>query len=168
MRIALLLLLVGCAASRTSSPERAADAKSPVGALNARRRLIDLTPSERAVICDWTASMVGGYGRSYACSDGIHQTFPSQEACVESRSRVPPSCEATVGDSQACTLAAHGDVCASIPERTPECGGRLAGCKTSPPVQHPLPPAPVLGLANSPLQRAVATVALRAPSRARR
>jgi hypothetical protein len=154
MRIALLVVLTGCTVSRASVPPRVVDASVPVGVVDPARRLIDLTPSERAAFCDWSASMVGGYGRSYACFGRIFQTFPNREACIESRSNIPRTCEATVGDSQACTRAAHGDVCASsIPGQIPECGGRLTGCTTAPPIQHPLPPAPIVGLANNVLQR---------------
>jgi hypothetical protein len=153
MRITFLFVLVGCAASRPAGPLPMAAPSREAVTLDPARRLIDLSPAERAALCDWSASMVGGYGRTYACGTSIHQTFPSRDACVESRSKVARSCEATVGDSQACTRAARGDVCVSMtPGLLPECGGRLAGCKTPPPVQHPFPPVPTLSLANRPLE----------------
>jgi hypothetical protein len=155
MRTALLFALAGCAVTQTGGPQAVVDPNGRV-ALDPSRRLVDLTLLERAALCDWSASMAGGYGRSYACGTSIYQTFPSREACVESRSRIPRRCDATVGESQACTRAALGDLCAKeIPGRLPECGGRLVECKSPPPVEHPLPTAPILSLANPELQRTI-------------
>jgi hypothetical protein len=85
-------------------------------------RIADLTPDEKAQLCDWAASLFGGYGRSVSCTDGTSASSKSsQAACVADA--IPPGCEATVADEEACGRKVH-DFCGSALDM-PECAPLL-------------------------------------------
>jgi len=64
-----------------------------------------LTVAERATLCDWEASMFGGYGMSMDCGDGSSiGSFPSQQACIDNFSA---TCAATVAQFEACANASN-------------------------------------------------------------
>ena len=63
-----------------------------------------LTTAEKGTVCDWVASLYGGYGKTIDCHNG--QTVGStanQQACIDS---VPSTCAATVGDVEDCSKQA--------------------------------------------------------------
>jgi hypothetical protein len=120
---------LGCASEMAAAPGPAAAPSKSVAALDTRKRLLELTPAERATLCDWTAAMVGGYGTRYYCAGYVYQTYATQAACLISQSKVAPGCAATVADSQACTKVTQEDPCAATSrDSVPACGGRLKGC----------------------------------------
>jgi hypothetical protein len=45
-------------------------------------RLVDLDPSEKATLCDWYASKLGGYGHVTQCPMGPLQVYVDQAQCV--------------------------------------------------------------------------------------
>jgi hypothetical protein len=64
-----------------------------------------LTMEERATLCDWGASMFGGYGMSMDCGNGSSiGSYPSQQACIDN---FPPTCGATVAQFEACANASN-------------------------------------------------------------
>jgi hypothetical protein len=61
-----------------------------------------LTTAEKGTVCDWVASLYGGYGKTIDCHNG--QTVGStatQQACIDS---VPATCAATVGEIEQCSM----------------------------------------------------------------
>lgn len=63
-----------------------------------------LTPAQRAVMCDWVTSQLGGYGFTTVCPDGVHvSTAMNQADCVANRFMY--RCTVTVGQLETCTLA---------------------------------------------------------------
>jgi hypothetical protein len=125
--------VLGCAAEMSAAAPGPAAAPSKSAALDPRKRLLELTPGERATLCDWTAAMVGGYGTRYYCAGYVYQTYATQASCLISQSKVAPGCAATVADSQACTTVTQEDPCAATSrDSVPACGGRLKGCFASP------------------------------------
>ncbi|HET6279908.1 MAG TPA: hypothetical protein VFH73_03050 [Polyangia bacterium] len=133
--VGLVLLggaVLGCASEMAEAPAAASAGAGPAKlALDPRKRLTELTPAERATLCDWTATKVGGYGTRYYCEGSVHQTYATQAACLVSQSRVARGCTATVADSQACTAMAQEDPCgATARDGVPTCAGRLKDCFT--------------------------------------
>lgn len=127
--VCLLANLAACATGTAGS----GGARVSGGDLDAGKRLVDLTQAERAALCDWSAAQVGGYGTRFYCPGFVYQTYATQAACVESRSRVAPTCAATVADSRACTTVTQDDPCrATARDGAPECAGPLKGCFPSP------------------------------------
>lgn len=84
------------------------------------KRLADLTPAERAMLCDWTAAQFGGYGRTVNCAAGLDVTsHKSQSDCVAFMAETGVSCSATVGDHETCTVGALATMpCVDLP---PQC-----------------------------------------------
>ncbi len=73
----------------------------------------DLTDADRKAICDWTASLYGGYGKAIDCgsSGGVSLTITgpaSQADCLAEAALVPATCQATVAQSEGCVKAIAG------------------------------------------------------------
>lgn len=69
------------------------------------------TDADRKAICDWTASLYGGYGKTIECGNvgGFDLTIygpESQAACVAESEQIPTTCQATVAQVEACVKAA--------------------------------------------------------------
>jgi len=60
-----------------------------------------LTSDDKVKICDWFASLVGGYGKSNTCGMGSFQPPLSQSDCTQQFS----VCDAKVSDYEACSKA---------------------------------------------------------------
>lgn len=75
----------------------------------AAKTLSSLTTAEKAQICDWSASLSGGYGRTWNCGEGATASNASSQAeCVAD---FPPSCSATVAQLEACSLLIAASIC---------------------------------------------------------
>ncbi len=85
--------------------------------------LSTLTADELGSLCDWVASLYGGYGMKKTCSDG---TFSSSEDSRESCTGNPnfETCQATVSQLEACIGKVY-DMCGSA-LGTPQCQAFLA------------------------------------------
>lgn len=68
--------------------------------------LNQLTTDEVGKLCDWGASLYGGYGKTVTCSDGSTSNSPdSRDQCVSSTPY--KSCTATVGQLEPCLVKLH-------------------------------------------------------------
>jgi hypothetical protein len=63
-----------------------------------------LTMDEKNKICDWLASLVGGYGKTDACGMGKYRPPMSQADCASNL----PLCNVTVANFEACQQAMAG------------------------------------------------------------
>ena len=78
--------------------------------VNGNKPLSTLTADERRRLCDWGASLYGGYGKTTVCVDGSTQvrTNASREDCLsEGDASGFASCAATVSQLEACGRAIH-------------------------------------------------------------
>lgn len=83
------------------------------------KTLDSLSATEKGKLCDWTASLQGGYGKSTSCGDGVTvKTKKDQAACVSS---LPASCTAKVSDVEACMKVDAKDPCALAVMSADEC-----------------------------------------------
>ena len=89
------------------------------------KQLLDLTEADVELICDWVASLYSGYGNALQCADGTIITGPASLAeCKAQAALTPLGCQATVAQSEACTLAIAN--CNSIDDA--ESCAAMAGC----------------------------------------
>lgn len=94
--------------SDSGEPTDAGDSGSASG-LDPAKRVVDLSSAERAQICDWNASLVGGYGVTFTCDGGSMSSAPDQAACVAG---IPAAdCEATVAEYENCARRIAADAC---------------------------------------------------------
>lgn len=123
LRPAVVLCLLAAACGRT--PVGGGES-SGVSGLPATKPLRQLSAAEQTTICDWTARQYGGYGQTTKCPSGkIATRVPrTLESCQTSFTRL--RCDVTVGQFEACTLAAARDVCASVTTQPPAC--KVEGC----------------------------------------
>ena len=63
-----------------------------------------LTMDEKGKLCDWLASLVGGYGKQDACGMGQYTPPMNQAACASNL----PTCNVTVANFEACQQAMAG------------------------------------------------------------
>jgi hypothetical protein len=93
--LALTLHLVGCGSS-----------DSATSGLPASTQLINLTDAQKGQLCDWAVAKFGGYGTPVNCGSGAApiMSYPDQAACVADAPGTAgtPSCQATVGQMEAC------------------------------------------------------------------
>jgi hypothetical protein len=97
---------------------------APAGdpAVDGSKRIDSLTASEKAALCDWGASLYGGYGREVTCADGsTSSSSDSREVCVNDP---VPQCPITVAEFVPCARKVH-DLCVAA-LATAECAGLLA------------------------------------------
>jgi hypothetical protein len=69
-----------------------------------------LTAADKKAICDWTASLYGGYGGEVVCDDGtgfiLTITGPEDlTECLAQAATIPSTCKSTVAQAEACTRA---------------------------------------------------------------
>ena len=93
-----------------SLPSLDGSAPTSTSGVPGNKRQGDLTDDDKKRICDWTASLYGGYGREISCPDigsGPRTiTAPeSQAACLAQGVMIKPGCTATVAETEACLLA---------------------------------------------------------------
>jgi hypothetical protein len=68
--------------------------------------IANLTDAERTQICDWVASLYGGYGNSMTCPDGTPVVGPSTQAvCLAQATSIRSGCSATVAQEESCMKA---------------------------------------------------------------
>ena len=68
--------------------------------------LDQLSTDELGKLCDWGATLFGGYGKTVTCSDGTNSNSPaSHDQCVSSTPY--QSCTATVGQLEPCLVKIH-------------------------------------------------------------
>lgn len=97
-----------------------------------QKRLADLTADEIRMHCDWMygpSGQLGPYEKAFACEGGRLIGNGSRADCIDGFASVPDSCEATVGDSQACVDVLAGDPCRVYLD-PPECD-QPATCRNS-------------------------------------
>ena len=84
------------------------------------RYLTDLTESERQTLCDWTANVGGGYGKTFDCDGGlVVSNFATQAACLEA---FLGACgNVTVTEWEQCRDKEITDPCALYLYTAPEC-----------------------------------------------
>jgi hypothetical protein len=93
-----------------SLPSPDVSASSSTSGVPGNKQQGDLTDDDKRRICDWTASLYGGYGRAISCPDtgsGPRSiTAPeSQTACLAQGVMIKPGCTVTVAETEACLLA---------------------------------------------------------------
>jgi hypothetical protein len=109
------------------------------------KKVDELTPAEAATLCDYVASLYGGYGATskLTCDGGVTSTttaLPSQAACVDGLlTKLPAGCPATVSDTEAC-FGALAVLSCDLPARLPpscalfteaQCGSALQASTTA-------------------------------------
>jgi hypothetical protein len=68
--------------------------------------IANLTDAEKSQICDWVASLYGGYGNSMTCPDGTPVVGPSTQAvCLAQATSIRSGCSATVAQEESCMKA---------------------------------------------------------------
>ncbi|MBX3222721.1 MAG: hypothetical protein KF795_19570 [Labilithrix sp.] len=76
------------------------------------KQVVDLDENERRQLCDWTASIQGGYGVIRQCDGGPVPSAPNQQACVDG---VPEAdCELTVAEYETCAARFASDACTAF------------------------------------------------------
>jgi hypothetical protein len=105
------------------------ESQSPTG-LSPGDRLTDLSQGEAVEVCDWMASLYGGYGRTITCDGGAENVGPTDQAsCAVQFTQfksIDPSCSATVGDFQACQQWQVQNFCVATPGAVPQACMSLA------------------------------------------
>jgi hypothetical protein len=97
----------------------------PPGAL-----LRDLSDTDSRKLCDWAASLFGGYNVRMACPDGSSlYSRPSQQACVDAVVRTEV-CMATVADAEACSRWIVQRACAGPTKAVPATCLKVVSCDT--------------------------------------
>lgn len=101
LSLSLALLAMACGGSPSTS------------GVDGSKRAGTLPLDEYVALCDWVASLYGGYGMRRVCSNGSYSApAPSQQACIDGQPALA-SCEATVGEFELCVRALH-DRCTGI------------------------------------------------------
>ena len=97
----ILLWNLGCGGGSMPATTSGVSESKPVN---------QLTTDDLGKICDWSASLYGGYGKTKTCSDGTTSSSrANRDACVQSTYK---TCTATVSDVESCTLQLH-ELCLS-------------------------------------------------------
>jgi hypothetical protein len=109
--VAVFGAMVGCSGSGSGGAAGAgggavgaagaAGGNSSGSGVDGNKLVSALTSDDKAKICDWFASLVGGYGKSNACGMGSFQPPLSQSDCMLQFS----ICDAKVSDYEACSKA---------------------------------------------------------------
>ena len=121
----LVVLLLGCGSSNECSDDGGGfgvgEADSGLGetasGVGGTEAIANLTDEEKTQICDWVASLYGGYGRSMTCPDGTPVIGPSTQAdCLAQATSIRSGCAATVAQEESCMQAVRA--CAQDAEAT--------------------------------------------------
>lgn len=123
--VASLASLVACTSATPTEPPDTTDASATLGAAAltieraATRDLTDLTLEERKELCDWTAKVGGGYGKTTSCGRGVTvANAADQAACLVS---YPSACDSVlVREWEACRRKEISDPCATLLFTAPE------------------------------------------------
>ncbi len=93
-------MVVGCSDSGSSSGS----------GVDAGKKLIELTASERQQVCAYMVEAEGGV-HSKMCGDGLTITVKSAAECTTSVAAFSTTCTATVDNAETCAEAAGDDLC---------------------------------------------------------
>jgi hypothetical protein len=94
-------------------------AAKPTSGLTATKELSQLSTTERRDLCEWQASVNGGYARKTTCDGGFSVESPSDLAeCLQ---QFPSTCDATIAETEACIKKDAADPCAVAFLNSPEC-----------------------------------------------
>lgn len=120
--LTLLPVLVACGTSAPTTPSvgptSGVDAGDPEA--GSARYLSDLTAAERQKLCDWSAAIGGGYGKSVVCDGGLYvSNMPDQTTCIASYLGACSS--VTVQEWEACRVKDASDRCALFLYTADEC-----------------------------------------------
>ena len=123
--VSLVLVLLGVVAAGCGS-----DGAKGGSGVDKSKSLASLSAAEKGQLCDWNASLSGGYGKTMTCTDGTDASNDADQAeCVMAL----PTCTVTVGQFEACTqTVVTVPLCDQIAKvfTAPECAA-LAGCLTA-------------------------------------
>ena len=62
------------------------------------------TTADKIKICDWTASLYGGYGKTINCTADLTVSGPADQAsCLAEAAMISATCTATVAQAESCT-----------------------------------------------------------------
>jgi hypothetical protein len=121
----LVVFSAGCGSSNECSDDGGgsgvSETDSGVGqttsGVGGTEAIANLTDEEKTQICDWVASLYGGYGRSMTCPDGTPVIGPSTQAdCLAQATSIRSGCAATVAQEESCMQAVRA--CAQDAEAT--------------------------------------------------
>jgi len=116
---ALFTMAAGCGGGSGSGTDGGTTTRATSG-VSGTKTVATLTDADRKAICDWTASLYGGYGKTIECGNvgGFDLTIigpESQAACVAESEQIPTTCRATVAQAAAdCNDANDQAACAAI------------------------------------------------------
>jgi hypothetical protein len=101
-----LQVALGCSSSGTDSAgasEAGVDGSAPPP-IDPSRKVTDLSDAERGALCDWYASVLGGYGHETSCAGGTTvQNYVDRATCVAMFFK--PACHETVEEFETCINA---------------------------------------------------------------
>jgi hypothetical protein len=107
-----------------SPNDGSADAGSDAStvALDPSAYLANLTTAQKAELCDWQATRLGGYGTTTSCPGGTGLSVPtSQASCAAGLATSANTCQATVQDEYNCIDSLVQLPCLETYESLPEC-----------------------------------------------
>lgn len=126
MRAWLALLSCGAVAC-SNSPKVGPTSGVDPGDADSPRYLTDLTETERVELCNWTANVGGGYGKTFQCEAGlVVGNYATLQACLDSFLGACSS--VTVSDWEQCRDKEVTDPCALFLYTAPECAS-VARCQ---------------------------------------
>lgn len=119
----------GCSSSSSEPGSPAASIGGATGAtkdvakpvVDTSKLLVNTTQTERASLCDWTAALVGGYGKvlEVSCDGGTKGGGLTAEAdqttCVAGMAGFPATCTMTVGAFEGWVLSIVNNPCTYDP-----------------------------------------------------
>jgi hypothetical protein len=114
-RVTLCLLVLAmatgaCGGGAGTTGDGGTATPSQTSGVTGSKTVGSLTAADKQKICDWTASLYGGYGGKVVCDDGSGMivTIPgpaSLTECLAQAAAVPATCTATVVQAETCTRA---------------------------------------------------------------
>lgn len=68
------------------------------------KTIATVTTADKIKICDWTASLYGGYGKTINCTANSTVSGPADQAsCLAEAAMISATCTATVAQAESCT-----------------------------------------------------------------
>ena len=123
----MLLVVVASSLACSSSFTEPGPDSGGTGAsgVDGTKLVTSTTADERKMLCDWSATLYGGYGKSRSGTcDGGTVTSPgptSQGDCVGGLGGVPAGCPATVKQTEDCLTAQSKTAPCDFLQLPPEC-----------------------------------------------
>jgi hypothetical protein len=89
--------------------EDAASTPAQTSGVSGTKPVSSMTTADKQKLCDWVASLYGGYGSTVVCTNTgstVEITAPASQAeCLTQSASIPTTCKATVSQAEACTRA---------------------------------------------------------------